>query len=991
MSANSPESQPQDRNRRVQEIFGAALDLPPGERDAFVARECGDDDALKYEVEALLHSFAAAGAFLAEREPDSEAPGHEVPGNEIGRYKLLEKLGEGGFGVVWLAEQSEPVRRKVALKIIKLGMDTRQVVARFEAERQALALMDHPHIAKVHDGGATQSGRPFFVMELVRGIPIVDFCDAESLSTEARIELFCKVCHAVQHAHMKGVIHRDLKPSNILVAMQDGVAVPKIIDFGIAKATRQELTQRTLFTEFRQIVGTPDYMAPEQASQSMLDVDTRVDVYSLGVTLYELLTGARPFDSETLRQIGYAELMQFIREVEPPKPSTRIRALGAALERVAKRRGVPPEALGNALQGDLDWIVMRALEKDRNRRYSTPVALADDLRRHLEQLPVEACPPSARYRLTKFVRRNRGLVAAVGAVVVALVIGVIGTSVMLRRALDAEAAARDDAQRATTILEFTQDMLSSANPYGSDASYTLRQVLDDYHAGLGERLQNQPEIEVEVRSTLGRAYLALGVFDRAAEHLARVVELREAASVAGGDTGKLVDALTRLATARRESGDYDRAEAALARAEQLERDGEGRDEQLARVLLGRATLYCTTGRFEEAEDLAKAALELGSDEFRAGALDTLAEAYRRQNRHEESLAKRQEALEAERAHLPPNHPSVVLARSRLAQGLGELGRHAEAEVLLRESLDRFRESHEAHPHVAETLINLGARLRAQGRLEDALELDNEAIEMCQRVYGPTHQVLGKAYGNRGSTLQHLRRLEEAEADHREALRILTVDLGPDHPDVATTLNNLAVVVAAGGRREEAEQLYLEALRVRRAAFDEPHFTIVQTLLNLAYHHMAADSKIAAEPFMREAIAQLAALHGPRHRSVAEARIRLGALLRRLDRPDEALAEAGAGLAILTEVAPDSPLHLTGNRVLGFSYSTLKRHAEAEPHLLAYLEHARRRNMTAGALGNVIECLSRWQAEAPDPAREKRIAEFRAELEALRESGDSGRE
>src|SRR5207247_1484286 len=345
---------------------------------------------------------------------------NERTGMMIGRYKLLQQIGEGGFGTVFMAEQLEPVQRKVALKIIKAGMDTREIIARFEAERQALALMDHPNIAQVLDGGTTASGRPYFVMELVRGLPITAYCDHDSLSTSERLDLFIKVCHAVQHAHQKGVIHRDLKPSNVLVTLHDGEPVPKVIDFGVAKALGQRLTEKTLFTGFQHMIGTPAYMSPEQAALSGLDIDTRADIYSLGVLLYELLTGALPFDADTFRKAALDEIRRMIRETEPPKPSTRLQTLGDKLMDVAKQRHTEPAALSRLIRGDLDWIVMKCLEKDRTRRYETANGLAADLHRHLENEPVVARPPSNLYRFDKLVRRNKLAFAAAGAVALAL-------------------------------------------------------------------------------------------------------------------------------------------------------------------------------------------------------------------------------------------------------------------------------------------------------------------------------------------------------------------------------------------------------------------------------------------------------------------------------------------------------------------------------------------------------------------------------------------
>ncbi len=421
---------------QARSIFFAALERAPEQWPAFLDEACGSNAELRARVEQLLHAHQALGSIHggAAVATVTESPVSEGPGTIIGPYKLLEQIGEGGFGVVFLAEQREPVRRKVALKILKPGMDTRQVVARFEAEGQALAIMDHPHIAKVFDGGATPSGRPYFVMELVKGVPITDFCDQNHLTPRQRLELFLPVCQAVQHAHQKGIIHRDLKPSNILVVMHDTTPVPKVIDFGIAKALGQELTDKTLFTGFAQLVGTPLYMSPEQAGQSGLDIDTRSDIYSLGVLLYELLTGTTPFDRQRFQQAAYDEIRRIIREEEPPKPSTRLSESKHALPSISAQRQTEPAKLTKLVRGELDWIVMKALEKDRNRRYETASAFAADVQRYLNDEPVLACPPSAMYRFRKFARRNKAALLTASVVVLAVSLTVAISTLLIWRA-----------------------------------------------------------------------------------------------------------------------------------------------------------------------------------------------------------------------------------------------------------------------------------------------------------------------------------------------------------------------------------------------------------------------------------------------------------------------------------------------------------------------------------------------------------------------------
>jgi WD40 repeat protein/serine/threonine protein kinase len=434
-----------ESSNRPKDLFLNALDLPsPVERAAFLAQECGSDEALRRQIEAMLQAHATPDSFLEKPavelgatvdavpvpEKDRAAgakPSAEGPRTRVGPYKLLQKLGEGGMGTVFLAEQQEPVRRMIALKIIKQGMDSAQIVARFESERQALALMDHPNIARVLDAGTTDSGRPYFVMELIKGIPITKFCDQEHLTPRERLELFIPVCQAVQHAHQKGIIHRDLKPSNVLITLYDGKPIPKVIDFGVAKATSQKLTERTLFTEVGSMVGTLEYMAPEQAELNNLDIDTRADIYALGVMMYELLTGSPPFSAKELRSAAFTEMLRIIREVEPPRPSTKLSS-SLDLPAIASHRKLEPSNLTRQVQGDLDWIVMKCLEKERGRRYETANAVAQDLQRYLTDEPVLAGPPSASYRLRKFVKRNRGTVTASAIVLASLLAGIIGTS-----------------------------------------------------------------------------------------------------------------------------------------------------------------------------------------------------------------------------------------------------------------------------------------------------------------------------------------------------------------------------------------------------------------------------------------------------------------------------------------------------------------------------------------------------------------------------------
>ena len=588
----------------LEEIFSGALTRRlPAERAAYLDGACRGDPDLRARVDARLAAHEDAQGFLEESAVGAVRGENglegEGPGSRIGPYKILQLIGEGGFGVVYMAEQEEPVRRKVALKIIKLGMDTKRVIARFEAERQALAMTDHPNIARVLDAGATETGRPYFVMELVRGVPLNQYCDKNHLTTRARVELFVQICRAIQHAHHKGIIHRDLKPSNVLVTLHDGTPVPKVIDFGIARATNRRLTEKTLFTEYRQIIGTPEYMSPEQAEMSGLDIDTRSDIYSLGVILYELLTGTTPLRPETIREAGWGRLIEVIREYEPPTPSTRLTTMGNEIEEIAKHRAAEPAALPRLVRGDLDWIVMKALEKDRTRRYATANELAEDVLRSLRQEPVLAGPPRIGYKLRKFVARHRVGVLAGTAVATALLLGLLLASWGLVKA-------RREADRSQRIADFLQSMLASTDPEtvaGTDLDVrsviaTAREVFGDDHATVAATLASRA---VQLQNT--------GNLD-AAEPLLRE-SLRIWREHGGADHPNVAMALGRLGSLLRMKGDDRGAEEVLREAARLTEHLTGPDRAM-RVLpiFELASVLQNKGEFDEAVSLMRESLEI---------------------------------------------------------------------------------------------------------------------------------------------------------------------------------------------------------------------------------------------------------------------------------------------------------------------------------------------------------------------------------------------
>jgi serine/threonine protein kinase len=477
----------QERHHKLFELFCAAADLPAPDREAFLRGECGGDDSLVSEVLRLLAHDRGSLPFV----PESGAP--DLVGTVIGQYRLLELLGSGGMGEVYLAEQEEPIRRKVALKVIKLGMDTKEVIARFRSERQALALMDHVHIAKIHDAGTTQEGRPYFVMEYVDGAPITEYCDEHRLSTRERLELLVQVCHAVHHAHQKGIIHRDIKPTNVLVSRQDGAAIPKVIDFGIAKAISQESTGCTVVTVHGQLVGTPEYMSPEQAEMTGRFVDTTTDVYSLGVLLYELLTGMLPFEPATLRGADFDEVRRIIREDEPVKPSSRLTTLGDQTALIARNRQTSVSGLARRVRGELDWITMRALEKDRARRYQSASELALDIERFLRDEPVNAGPSSPSYRMAKLIARHKRAVGMLSVIVMALAIGLGVATTMFFRAERARERAVGEARKAERINAFLQQMLGSVSPLEMGREVTVRQALDAAARNVETELADEPE------------------------------------------------------------------------------------------------------------------------------------------------------------------------------------------------------------------------------------------------------------------------------------------------------------------------------------------------------------------------------------------------------------------------------------------------------------------------------------------------------------------
>ncbi|MBI3476252.1 MAG: serine/threonine protein kinase [Acidobacteria bacterium] len=891
---------------KIKEIVGTALEQEPAKRPAFLDAACAGDVGLRNEVESLIAAHADADG-LSENPWAATVADPVGDTKTIGPYRLIHRLGVGGMGQVWLAEQSEPVRRRIALKLIRAGVYDEALVKRFQSERQSLAIMEHPAIAKVFDAGATPEGQPYFAMEYVDGPPITDYCDKKKLGIRDRLKLFAQVCEGVQHAHQKAIIHRDLKPSNILITEVDGKPTPRIIDFGLAKATMTPVPGETLFTQVGAFLGTPGYMSPEQADPNVRDIDTRTDVYSLGVILYELLTGSLPFDTTQWKDQRLDEVLRQLKETDPERPSAKVGQNRDTSTAHAEARSTEPGQLVSSLRGDLDWITLRALEKDRDRRYGTPSALSGDVENYLENRPVEARPASATYRLRKYIRRH-GIAVAVATGSAALLIAFAVTQSIELRRITRE---RDRADR---ITEFMTNMFKVSDPSEARGnSITAREILDKSSKEIDSGLAKDPLLQAQLTGAMARTYQGLGLYPRAHALYERALETDR--RLLGDDDPATLTMMRLLAWTLMQQGHYPEAEVLLRKALDGQRRvlGAKHRETLASMNALGWTIS-QQGHYADADRLLREAVEtdrevLGKEDHETlSSMHHLASNLGKQGHVTEAGRLKRELLDTERRVLGPENPLVLVTTNNLAFNLHEEGKYTEAEAMYRDLLEvQRRVLGPEHPETLWTMRNMGVNFESEGNVVEAEKHYRDALTLQRRVLGNEHPDTQSTTTDLAILLREEGHYAESESLLRGAVEVQRKALGPESPTTLDTIGNLGQTLRQEGRYIEAETLLRETLAVDRRVLGPSSPTTLESIENLATTLRVRGQCAESEKLFREALDAETRERGADNPGTLEALTGLGSTLSCERRYPE--AEAMLKVAIDRAVQSQDRSHL----------------------------------------------------------------------------------